>query len=444
MSRNDGSASTTSTLTRAVREFLATEVAGGVVLLAATAVALVWANSPWSDTYDGLWHTKAIIGVGSWRLELDLRHWVNDGLMAIFFLVVGLEVKREFLQGELRERSKAVLPVAAALGGMVVPALLYTAFNVSGPGAAGWGIPMATDIAFALGVLALVAPRLPGSLRVFLLALAIVDDIGAIVVIAVFYASELQPLWLAAAAAIVVTVYGLRRLGLSARPLFVVLGIGLWIAVHASGVHATIAGVVMGLLVPATPRLDREIMISRGDELLDVFSPDAARQTSRLARLSVSELEWIQHMLHPLSSLLIVPVFALANAGVVFTAADLGDATTSPVTLGVVVGLVVGKTAGITGAAWLATRAGIATLGADVRWRQLTGVAALGGIGFTVSLFITDLAFEAERTIADAKIGILAASLLASGVGAVLLRSRSAHLRTNRAVPTGFEPVSPP
>ncbi|HEX7166452.1 MAG TPA: Na+/H+ antiporter NhaA [Acidimicrobiales bacterium] len=412
-------------MTRAVREFLATEVAGGVVLLVATTVALVWANSPWSDAYDRLWHTEAVIGVGRWRLDLDLRHWVNDGLMAIFFLVVGLEVKREFLQGELRERNKAVLPVAAALGGMVVPALLYTAFNLSGSGADGWGVPMATDIAFALGVLALVAPRLPGSLRIFLLALAIVDDIGAIVVIAVFYTSELQPAWLAAAAAIVVSVFGLRRLGMSARPLFVVLGVGLWLAVHASGVHATIAGVVMGLLVPATPRLDREIMISRADELLNVFTPDDARQTSKLARLSVSELEWIQHMLHPLSSLLIVPIFALANAGVALTAADLADATRSPVTLGVVVGLVVGKTVGITGAAWLATRAGIATLGAGVRWRQLTGVAALGGIGFTVSLFITDLAFDAERTIAEAKIGILAASLLASVVGAVLLRSRA-------------------
>lgn len=426
MSRASRPASTTtSTLTRAVREFLATEVAGGVVLLVATTVALVWANSPWSDAYDRLWHTEAVIGVGRWRLDLDLRHWVNDGLMAIFFLVVGLEVKREFLQGELRERNKAVLPVAAALGGMVVPALLYTAFNLSGSGADGWGVPMATDIAFALGVLALVAPRLPGSLRIFLLALAIVDDIGAIVVIAVFYTSELQPAWLAAAAAIVVSVFGLRRLGMSARPLFVVLGVGLWLAVHASGVHATIAGVVMGLLVPATPRLDREIMISRADELLNVFTPDDARQTSKLARLSVSELEWIQHMLHPLSSLLIVPIFALANAGVALTAADLADATRSPVTLGVVVGLVVGKTVGITGAAWLATRAGIATLGAGVRWRQLTGVAALGGIGFTVSLFITDLAFDAERTIAEAKIGILAASLLASVVGAVLLRSRA-------------------
>ena len=425
---NHASASTTSTLTRALREFLVTELAGGGLLLVATMVALVWANSPWRAAYEDLWHTTAIVGVDRWAIELELRHWVNDGLMAIFFLVVGLEVKREFLQGELRDRRKAALPIVAAFGGMVVPALLYAAFNAWGTGAAGWGIPMATDIAFALGVLAVAAPRLPGSLRVFLLALAIVDDIGAIVVIAVFYAGRLDQRWLALSLALAVAVFVLRRSGISSRPPFVALGLGLWLAVHASGVHATIAGVVMGLLVPATPRLDREIVLSRRDELQDVSTPEAARQTSRMARLSVSELEWIEHTLHPISSLLIVPLFALANAGVSFSARDLADATTSPVTLGVLVGLVVGKLVGIGGAAWLASKLRIAEI-PDVRPRQLAGVAALGGIGFTVSLFVTDLAFESDALVGEAKIGIFAASLLAAVLGAVLLRTRDREAR---------------
>ena len=414
--------------TRALREFLATEAAGGLVLLVATAVALVWANSPWRGAYETLWHTDAGVGIGRWTLELDLRHWVNEGLMAVFFLVVGLEVKREFLQGELRDRRKAALPVVAAVGGMVVPALLYTLFNLSGDAGGGWGIPMATDIAFALGVLAVVAPNLPGTLRIFLLALAIVDDLGAIVVIAVFYSGALDWAWLGAAAAITALVYGLRRAGVGMTPLFGMLGVALWIAVHGSGVHSTIAGVVMGLLAPAAPRLTREIALSRADELIDVFTPAAARHTSRLARLAVSELEWIQHSLHPVSSLFIVPVFALANAGVEFSRGDIADAASSPVALGVLVGLVVGKTLGITGAAWIACRLGIAELSPDVRWRQLAGVAALGGIGFTVSLFITDLAFDDDRAITDAKMAIFAAAISATALAAALLTpKRRAH-----------------
>ena len=392
--------------TRAFREFLATEAAGGLVLLVATVVALVWANSPWSGGYDRLWHAEAALGIGDWRLELDLRHWVNDGLMAVFFLVVGLEVKREFLQGELKDRRKAALPIVAAIGGMAVPALLFAVFNLGGGGGAGWGIPMATDIAFALGVLAVVAPGLPGSLRVFLLALAIVDDLGAIVVIAVFYSGSLDWGWLAAAAGITVVVYVLRRAGIGMTALFVVLGVALWLAVHASGVHSTIAGVIMGLLAPA-----------------------ARHDTSRLDGVSVSELEWIEHYLHPISSLLIVPVFALANAGIAFTGTGVSDALSSPIALGVFVGLVVGKTLGITGAAWAACRTGVAELPPDVRWRQMAGVAALGGIGFTVSLFIADLAFDDESAITDAKMGILAAAVIATVLATVLLRGRPGATR---------------
>jgi NhaA family Na+:H+ antiporter len=411
--------------TRALREFLATETAGATLLVFATVVALVWANSPWQSSYERLWHTPLGIRLGRYGLELDLRHWVNDGLMAIFFLVVALEVKREFLLGELRDRRRAALPVIAAIGGMALPALLYFALNSSGPAARGWGIPMATDIAFALGVLALVARSIPPAIRLFLLTLAIVDDIGAILVIAIFYSAGIDPYWLAAAVGIVGIVALLRTLGLVDTPLFVALGIVLWLAVQASGVHATLAGVVMGLMVPAVPALTREIVRSRSDELIDVFTPAAARETTRMARQSVSQLEWLEHELHGWSSFFIVPVFALANAGIVLRADSFGDAATSTVTLGVVVGLVVGKTVGITAASWIAIRARVADLPQDTTWRQLVGAGVLGGIGFTVSLFITGLAFEDPALTDEAKVGIMIASLLASAIGFALLRAKS-------------------
>jgi NhaA family Na+:H+ antiporter len=407
---------------RALRDFLATEAAGGILLLAATAVALAWANSPWQASYDTVWHTPLGIRLGRHELELDLQHWVNDGLMAIFFLVVGLEIKRELVLGELRDRRQAALPVVAAVGGMVVPAVLYFALNPSGDAARGWGVPMATDIAFALGVLALVARSIPPAVRLFLLTLAIVDDIGAIVVIAVFYSSDVEGTWLGVAVVVLATVALLRFLGLVATPLFAGLGIALWVALHASGVHATLAGVAMGLMVPAAPTLTREIVRSRADELLDVFTPEAARQTKQLARHAVSQLEWLEHELHGWSSFVIVPLFALANAGVPLSTDAFDAAAGSPVTLGIVLGLVGGKLLGITGGAWLATKAGVADLPAGVSWRHIMGAAALGGIGFTVSLFITGLAFEDPLLADEARMGILAASVLATVVGAVVLR----------------------
>jgi NhaA family Na+:H+ antiporter len=413
----------TSSPSHALREFLATEAAGGVLLVVAAVVALVWANSPWQEGYERLWETELAVRLGQWELELDLQHWVNDGLMAIFFLVVGLEVKRELLQGELRDRRRAALPVIAAVGGMVVPAAIYLAISPSGPESDGWGIPMATDIAFALGVLALVAPSLPSPARLFLLTLAIVDDIGAIVVIAVVYSSSVDMTWLAVAIATVGAVLLLRRLGLLITPLFALLGVALWLAVHASGVHATIAGVVMGLLAPADPALNREIVRSRADELVDVFTPEAARQTARMARQSVSQLEWLEDLLHGWSSLVIVPLFALANAGIELTADSVGDAAASTITLGVIVGLVVGKTIGISAASWLAVRLGLTDLPEGVTWRDLVGVAAVGGIGFTVSLFISALAFDDAVLVDEAKIGVLVASVLATIVSAVLLRA---------------------
>jgi NhaA family Na+:H+ antiporter len=407
---------------RALREFLVTEAAGGVLLVVATAIALVWANSPWQASYDTLWHTRLAVGLGRHELELDLRHWVNEGLMALFFLVVALEVKRELVLGELRDRRQAALPVAAAVGGMVVPALLYLAVNASDGGARGWGVPMATDIAFALGVLAVVARSIPSSVRLFLLTLAIVDDIGAIVVIALVYTSDLDVPWLGAAVAVFGVALAARGLGAVSTALFVALGIALWISLHASGVHATLAGVAMGLLVPTRPGLTREIVVSRAEQLLDVFSPEAARETRRIARHSVSQLEWLLHELHGWSSLVIVPLFALANAGVPLGADAVADAASSPVALGVLLGLVVGKLVGITGGAWLAIRLGVASPPDGATWRHLAGVAALGGIGFTVSLFITDLAFDDQQVVDEARIGILAASVLATVTGALVLR----------------------
>ena len=422
MSDTSGRAGST---TRALREFLATEAAGGLLLVVATVVALGWANSQWHGGYETLWHTELSFHIGRFGIADDLRHWVDDGLMAIFFLVVGLEVKREFLLGELRERRKAALPVIAAVGGMVVPALIYLALNTSSPASRGWGIPMATDIAFAIGVLALIARSAPPGVRLFLLTLAIVDDIGAIVVIALFYSDGVSAAWLLAAFGFACAVPVLRRLGVTATPVFVVVGVGLWLALRAAGVHPTLAGVVMGLMVPATPALTREIVRSRADELLDVFSPKTARQTTRMARQSVSQLEWLEHELHGWSSFVIVPVFALANAGVRLDAEVIRDAATSSVTIGVLLGLVVGKTAGISIAAWLATRFGVAELPEDVAWRQLVGAAALGGIGFTVSLFISGLAFDGVAITREAKIGVIASSIIAAILGSALLRMRS-------------------
>jgi Na+:H+ antiporter, NhaA family len=348
-------------------------------------VALAWANSPWRASYDSWWHTEAVLRIGTWRLAEDLRHWVNDGLMTLFFFVVGLEIKRELVDGQLRSARAAALPVVAALGGMVTPALLYAAVNLGGDGAGGWGIPMATDIAFALGVVALLGRAVPSSLKVFLLTLAIVDDIGAIVVIAVFYTDDLAATALLAAAVLLLVVLVMRRLRVSYVPLYALVGAGVWLATFQSGVHATLAGVVLGLLTPA-------VVADR-----------------------------LEHAIHPWTSYVVVPVFALANAGVWLGGDALSDAVGSPVAAGIVLGLLVGKTVGITAFTWVATRLRLADLPHDVRWSQLVAVAAVAGIGFTVSLFISGLAFDAPALDAEAKVGILFASVVAAvGGGAAL------------------------
>jgi Na+:H+ antiporter, NhaA family len=376
---------------RFVRRFLAADTSAGIVLLAAAVLALLWANSPWSGSYRSLWHTR--LGPGGSSLPGDLAHWVNDGLMAVFFFVVGLEVKQELVQGRLRDSRTAALPAVAALGGMVVPALLFTVVNLGGPGARGWGVPMATDIAFAMGVVAVLGPAIPPSLKLFLLTLAVVDDIGAIVVIAAFYSSGVDLRYLAIAVGIVVVIVVVKRAGVARLAPYVVLGCALWLATYRSGVHATIAGVVLGLLTPA-----------RGQP---------------------SPAERIGHRLQPWSSFVVLPVFALANAGVAVRANVFEAHGVPAVVAGVVLGLVVGKTAGIAGAAWLATRSGLARLPEGATWPMMVAVSAVAGIGFTVSLFIAELAFEPGPLQDGTRLGVLSASTLAAVVGGVALSRAS-------------------
>ena len=404
---------------RPLRDFLAAEAAGGAVLLVAAVVALVWANSPWKASYHDLWATELSIGLGDHVLAMDLRHWVNEGLMTIFFFVVGLEIKRELVEGELRQPRQATLPVIAAIGGMVVPALLYLAVNAGGVGGHGWAIPMSTDIAIAVGVLSLLGTRVTSGLKLFVLARAIVDDIGTILVIAVFYTSDFDGRALAIAAALFAVMIGLRALGVHGVVLPLAVGAAFWLAVHESGVNATIAGVVLGLLTPARATTPEHLIDA--DKLRDVSNVDAARETAALAREAVSIMEWLEHVLHPWSSLVIIPIFVLANAGISLSTSAIADAASSAVTGGVVLGLVVGKLVGVLAATWLALRIGAGVLPRGVDHRGLVGAAALGGIGFTVSIFVAGLAFTDAALVGQAKLGVLAASIISALVGAAIL-----------------------
>ena len=414
-------------LGRPMLRYMRIEAAGGVLMLTAAIVALVWANSPWRHSYHELLETHIRLDLGGLlTLDKPLEAWINDALMVVFFFVVGLEIKRELVVGELRRPAAAALPAIAALGGMVVPAGIYAALNAGGEGSAGWGIPMATDIAFAVGVLSLLGPRVSSSLKIFLLSLAIVDDIGAIVVIALFYTDKLSTGWLLIAAGLVVLLLLMRAARMWYMPAYVVVGVALWLAVFKSGVHATIAGVVLGILTPARPLVrentfdDMVVGWFAGDEV----SPSVARRASFEVRERVSVAYRLENLLHPWTSFLIVPVFALANAGVELSGDALVDAVRSPVTIGIVLGLVVGKIAGVWACSWLAVRAGWCQLPRGATWNKMLGIGAVAGIGFTVSLFITNLAFGSEeQALTDqAKIGILAASLAAAVIGTVILR----------------------
>ena len=373
---------------RTFKDFLHLESAGGVFLLAATIIALVLRNSPLGDAMDEFWHAHATVTFGPVSIDESLTHWVNDGLMAVFFLVAGLEIKRELVVGELRDVRRASLPAIAAIGGMIVPAGIYIAINAGGAGSNGWGIPLATDIAFAVAVLAMVGPKLPSGLKVFLLSLAIADDIGAVMVIAIFYSSSISLNWLAVAAGLIATVMVMRRADIWFVPAYVVVGIGLWIAMFESGVHATLAGVILGLMAPAVARRPDPTTI----DIHPTTPLGVLREVLTDAKETVPVTDRLLHTLHPWTAFVILPVFALANGGVPLSLSGAADAASSPVTIGIVLGLVVGKTVGITLATHVAVASGIGELPTGVTWRMVRGVAMLAGIGFTVSLFITGLA----------------------------------------------------
>jgi NhaA family Na+:H+ antiporter len=420
------------TVVRPLQEFLQTSTASASLLFLAVLVALAWANSPWKASYHALFETDLTIALGSLvDLDGDLHFWINDGLMALFFLVVGLEIKREVVSGELRQLRVATLPILAAVGGMAAPALLYLLIAGGGETGRGWGIPMATDIAFALGVLAIAAAYASPRLKPLLLTLAIVDDIGAILVIAIFYTGGVEAGALAAAIAIVGLIAAANAIHIRFVLLYVILGAALWYATYEAGIHPTIAGVVLGLMTPARP-FQRPAAVSEqarrtADETSDAPEPvdGDAQWWMRLAWLSreaVSPLARTEHVLLPWTSFVVLPLFALANAGVELSLDRLGSALTAPVSLGVFAGLVLGKPLGVLAGSFLAVRTGLGRLGDDVGWGDLSGMGVTAGIGFTVALFIAELAFEPGPLLDEAKTAILAASLVAGIVGYVILR----------------------
>jgi Na+:H+ antiporter, NhaA family len=423
-------------LTLPLRRQLHAAPAGGLVLLACAAVALLWANSPASHSYHALWETPITIGVGDRPAALSLHAVVNDGLMAVFFFLVGLEIKREVLVGELASMRQAALPVAAALGGMIVPALLFLSLNARGPAARGWGVPMATDIAFALGVLALLGNRFPPALRVFLSALSIADDLGAVLVIALFYTASVSWTALGVAAALLVLSLVANAVGVRAAWAYALIGVALWAAVLLSGVHATVAGVLLAMTIPSRTVIDERALLDGAHAALRDFDlacdsgttmlsnrehQAALRRLEVLSEKALPPLARLEHGLHGIVTFGIMPLFALANAGV-----DLrggGAAIASTIGLGVVMGLVLGKPIGITLASWLAVRTGFASLPAGIGWRTLAGAAMLGGIGFTMSLFIAALAFgDSAEALTSAKLGTLVASVIAGVAGWLTLR----------------------
>ncbi|MDQ3996764.1 MAG: Na+/H+ antiporter NhaA [Gemmatimonadota bacterium] len=422
---------------RPFREFAQAESAGGIVLLVCTAIAVVWANSPWGESYFRLWERRVTIGGATVGLTETLHHWINDGLMAVFFFLVGLEIKRELLVGELASIRQAALPIAAAAGGMVVPAVLYSILNGGGPGAPGWAIPMATDIAFALGILALLGDRVPISLKVFLTALAIIDDIGAVLVIALFYTTGVSWGHLAVAGAVFTTLAFCNAGGVRHPVVYAMGGVALWVAFLKSGVHATVAGVALAMTIPSRTRIDPNEFLARVRSSADDFeragAPGTHVLTNEAQQDAIAEIEDVcegaqspllrlEHGLQAAVAFGIVPLFALANAGVRI-GSDVGVALANPVSLGVMLGLLVGKPIGIMMASWLAVWASVAVLPSGIPWKAIHGVSLLAGIGFTMSLFIGALAFPDSPLQDSAKLGILAASFVAAVLGGLLLRA---------------------
>jgi len=416
-------------------EFIHEETTSGLLLMGCAMLALILANTALAHTYEHVLHTLVALNIGGWTLEHSLHHWINDGLMALFFFVMGLEIKREVLVGELSDTRRAVLPVLAAIGGMVVPALIYYLTNRGGPGAAGWGVPMATDIAFAVGIMALLGKRVPATLITFLVALAIADDLGAVAVIAIFYTEQIFGTYLLIAGLLfgVLVIFNLSGIR---KPLpYFLVGILLWLAMLKSGVHATVAGVLAAMTIPVKPKFNPLRFSLQVRELMDRFDSgcrgdaDLLRNEEQRAIVQALEngvhkvespLQRLEHAMHLPVAFFIVPLFALANAGVPIDFANLGSVVSEPITLGVVVGLLVGKVVGIAGFSLVAVKLGIGELPAGTRPAHLLGVGLVGGIGFTMSIFIAELAFSGQpEQLVMAKTGILMASILA-GVGGYL------------------------
>lgn len=433
-------------LARPLKDYFANPAAAAGLLLGATVIALLWANSPWSDSYEAFWHTELSIGFGGGELALDLRHWVNDGLMVFFFFVVGLEVKRELVVGDLADRRTAAVPLAAAVTGLAVPAAVYLLFNPSGEAARAWGVVISTDTAFLLGVLALVGPACPGALRTFLLTLAVADDVGALTIIALFYTEDLSLTPFVVSLVGLGLMVGLRYLRVWRGPAYFVFGVAVWVAMYESGVHPTIAGVVIALFTPAyAPRRDE---VAEAARLTRAFSQSPGPELARAARLgierSVPSADRLHRLYEPYSSYLIVPLFALANAGVSLSSQTLSEAVTSPVTIGIVAGLVLGKLLGITGGAYAAVALRLGTMARGLNPGQVLGGAALSGIGFTISLFIVDLALGDSPLADQARVGVLAASLLAALLGWGLFRlGDRRHGQDGRTAGTLVPPVDP-
>jgi Na+:H+ antiporter, NhaA family len=418
-----------------VQAFIHTQGSSGFLLVIAAAGALTWANSPLANGYSRLWDATISFELGPLHLAKSLHHWINDGLMAVFFFLVGMEIKHELVDGELRSWRKAAMPAIAAFGGMIVPALIFVAVNFQGSGVHGWAIPVATDIAFALGVLALV-PGVPESLKIFLLALAIVDDIGAIVVIAVFYTEAIRwgPLFMGLVALAVI--WALRRVNVQLAFPYVIVGLLFWFCILRSGIHATIAGVILGFMVSSKPVYTRDNFQREAARLLKEFIPAVARHDGDQADAILGELEMLTintesplerliRQLHPWVSFLVIPIFALANAGVQLSNESVRTAVTNPIGWGIFCGLVFGKPVGVLLFSWLGIRFKVGQLPEGVTWRPLTGVGVLAGIGFTVSMFVAELAYENAQAVEVSKLAILCASLMAGLLGYMLLRWKS-------------------
>jgi NhaA family Na+:H+ antiporter len=423
-------------------EFIHEETTSGLILMVCTIIAMFLANSFLHQAYEHVLHTELAISLGGLELRHTLHHWINDGLMALFFFVVGLEIKREVIVGEISDPRAALMPIIAAVGGMVFPALFYSMFNLTGDGVNGWGVPMATDIAFAVGVLALLGSRVPRTVLTFLVALAIVDDLGAVVVIALFYTDQLYINWLIVAAVLMLLLVSFNRFGIRKPLPYFIIGLVIWFAMLQSGVHATLAGVLVALTIPVKPRYDTSVFVEHMNDLLQelkniredyadrkfcIIRDSRARAILQTLENGVhtveSPLQRLEHSMHMLVAFLIIPLFALANAGIPVEISSLGQTLGNPITLGVIAGLVVGKLVGIAGMVWLAMKMGIGRLPDGMNVQHLIGVGLLGGIGFTMSIFIAELGFAGqEDALLMAKTGVLFASLIAGTAGFLWMR----------------------